>query len=323
MSLSLPAPLQWDAETLAQNTSDWEIPAPRPLSREASALARWAEDQDDPVAALEADRLDLPAVRALGTQIAALLTHEAGLAVVCGLPPMAPATLKLLFLALGLELGAPIGAYGRIYDVCDRGESYREQAIPVSMTREATGMHTDSSNRSIWPAFVGLACLRPARLGGESRVCSGPRIFLEAQQRDPELTALLCEDFYRDIVTPGAAPDLTHRRNNRFPVFFPGHGAPTRIRYMRYWIERGHEKLGQALTPRQTAALDLLDSLLENPAHTMSFELRTGDLLFLNNRSLLHDRRAYTDDPDTPRHLLRLWLSPGHRHCPSPARPGR
>ena len=44
-----------------------------------------------------------------------------------------------------------------------------------------------------------------------------------------------------------------------------------------------------------------------------------GDMQFVYNHSLLHDRTGFTDwpDPDRRRHLLRLWLAvPGDRPLP-------
>lgn len=47
--------------------------------------------------------------------------------------------------------------------------------------------------------------------------------------------------------------------------------------------------------------------------------LAPGDVQFVHNHNLLHDRTAFTDwpQPDHKRHLLRLWLAvPGARELP-------
>ena len=47
--------------------------------------------------------------------------------------------------------------------------------------------------------------------------------------------------------------------------------------------------------------------------------LQKGDLQFVYNQALLHDRTSFVDWPESVnrRHLLRLWLSiPGDRHLP-------
>ena len=48
-------------------------------------------------------------------------------------------------------------------------------------------------------------------------------------------------------------------------------------------------------------------------------KLEVGDLQFVYNHALLHDRTGFEDwpDPAQKRHLLRLWLSiPGDRPLP-------
>jgi hypothetical protein len=41
-------------------------------------------------------------------------------------------------------------------------------------------------------------------------------------------------------------------------------------------------------------------------------ELQPGDMQFVHNHTLLHDRTAFDDwpQPERQRHLLRLWLAP-------------
>src|SRR3546814_4860663 len=47
---------------------------------------------------------------------------------------------------------------------------------------------------------------------------------------------------------------------------------------------------------------------------------KPGDIQFLHNHTLLHDRTAYVDwdEPEKKRHLLRLWLAaPNGRELPA------
>ena len=41
-------------------------------------------------------------------------------------------------------------------------------------------------------------------------------------------------------------------------------------------------------------------------------ELQPGDIQFVHNHTILHDRTAFEDypEPERKRHLLRLWLAP-------------
>jgi alpha-ketoglutarate-dependent taurine dioxygenase len=81
-------------------------------------------------------------------------------------------------------------------------------------------------------------------------------------------------------------------------------------RYLRYWIESGHEKAAQRLTAEQRGALDVLDSVLGRPEFRVEFALEPGQMFFINNRWILHNRTAFQDhaEPERRRHLVRLWL---------------
>jgi alpha-ketoglutarate-dependent taurine dioxygenase len=93
------------------------------------------------------------------------------------------------------------------------------------------------------------------------------------------------------------------------PVF-SGQGPELLIRYLRYWIEVGHEKVGLPLTAEQVRALDLLDGVASEPALRVEFTLRPAEMLFVNNRWILHNRTAFEDysEPEQRRHYVRVWL---------------
>ena len=68
-----------------------------------------------------------------------------------------------------------------------------------------------------------------------------------------------------------------------------------------------------ALAQEEKEALDLFETLADELAMFMDFE--RGDMQFVHNHQILHDRTAFEDYPDKKRHLLRLWL------CPPDGRP--
>ena len=68
------------------------------------------------------------------------------------------------------------------------------------------------------------------------------------------------------------------------------------------------------LSPLQIQALDLFDELANDPALNLMMELQPGDMQFVHNHTILHDRTAFEDFPETERkrHLLRLWVAPAN-----------
>jgi alpha-ketoglutarate-dependent taurine dioxygenase len=107
-------------------------------------------------------------------------------------------------------------------------------------------------------------------------------------------------------VPPGAKPYF------EIPVFNWCDGRLSAI-YQRQYIDSA-QRFADAprLSATQREALDLFDALANDPALHFTMALQSGDMQFLHNHVLLHDRTAFDDwpEPDRRRHLLRLWLAP-------------
>lgn len=295
----------WDAATL-DAYAGWRFTLSEDVRAELDAIARDAAGDHERVTAERLEALHLPALRAFVAALDRELRAGCGLAHVAGADPSDLSAYQCAVVALGVLLGGTIDTYGRLYDVVDTGQSYKEKAIPVSQTRASTGMHTDSSRLETWPELIALACVRPAAEGGDSRVSSAARAVATLREEAPASLALLQRPFLRDIVTPGAERGPEEVRKNRFPIVCSE--APATLRYMRYWIERGHTRAEEPLDGDALRALDDLDNALARPGAVHSFRLSAGEMLFANNRTTVHDRTAYTSAPDAPRHLLRLWI---------------
>ena len=94
------------------------------------------------------------------------------------------------------------------------------------------------------------------------------------------------------------------------PIFSFNQGKLS-CRYLRQYIELGHEICGLPLSTVEKEALDLFDALANDPELHFGMQLQPGDMQFVYNHAQLHDRTAFVDwpEPDKKRHLLRLWLS--------------
>ena len=209
---------------------------------------------------------------------------------------------------LGRLLGEPVtqNVQGTLlYDVRDTGQDVRYGAR-FSVTNAESSFHTDNSFGSVMVDYVGLLCLKTARRGGLSQIVSGHAVRERLRRAAPDVLQTLALPFHVDRrggVQPGEAPTI------RFPVMH-GEGDALECRYLRYWIEAGHEKASEPLTPEQVRALDALDAVLADPSLRAEFDLRPGDMLFVNNRWIFHNRTAFDDhlELERKRHLVRLWL---------------
>ena len=296
----------FDAATL-KSDSTWKMQGSRALIVERTRLGEWAADNSDCIERYQPGMVPLPEVQALAGAIRQRLDNGFGLAWVSGMPIDGDLrAASLLYLAVGASMGEVDETYGRLYDVVDLGESYKNRAIPVSQTRESTGMHTDSSRLNNVPDYVGLLCLRQGDTGGGSRVVSGAQAHQALRRRGEDLLEPLYRDYVRDIVTPGANRHPATIAANRFPIF-QYQGALT-LRYMRYWIEKGHRISGVPLRDEEIRAMDALDEELSRDKHMFHLKLSPGDMLWVANRVVAHDRDAYTDNPACPRWLQRQWV---------------
>jgi hypothetical protein len=159
-------------------------------------------------------------------------------------------------------------------------------------------------------------CINEAQQGGDSLLVSSTTIYNEMRRRRPDLAGLLFEPLATDRrgeVPVGMKPWFD------IPVFSWHDQALTAL-YQRQYIDSA-QRFEQAprLTAAKVEALDLFDALANDPALNFRMRLAPGDMQFVHNHNLLHDRSGFTDWPDAARrrHLLRLWLAvPGARALP-------
>jgi hypothetical protein len=88
-------------------------------------------------------------------------------------------------------------------------------------------------------------------------------------------------------------------------------GSP-RLFYIGWYI-RDAQRHAQAprLTDEQIEAMQLIETIANDPAFYVEMDFQPGDIQWLSNAKILHSREAYEDDlrANGRRHLLRLWLT--------------
>jgi hypothetical protein len=281
---------------------------------EAAMRAWHAQPRSDPAPMAAAD-FPLPN---LGPRLAAIrdeLLNGRGFSLLKGLPVRRWGIREsaTAFMGLGAHVGRPRSqnAAGHLLGhVRDLGLSSTDPAVRIYQTHERQTFHTDSCD------VVALLCLAEARRGGDSLLVSSTTIFNEMRRRRPDLLSCLFEPLATDRrgeVPRGMKPYF------EIPVFTWHEGFLTAI-YQRQYIDSA-QRFADAprLSPRHVEALDLFDALAEDPALNLSMRLEPGDVQFVHNHTLLHDRTAFEDwpEPARRRHLLRLWLAaPGARPLP-------
>lgn len=306
-------PAAWIGSELAADPQSWTLHlTDQHVSEIFTASAPYA-DGDDDLPLIEAADFPLATFAAELAKLRQRLIRGRGFELVRGLPvediPVRQAAAA--FLGVGAHLGAARSqnAAGHLLGhVRDLGADASDPNVRIYQTSRRQSFHTDSTD------VVGLLCLETAQQGGDSLVASAATVYNEMLERDPGLAALLFEPIATDRrgeVGPGQLPYF------EIPVLTWYDSALT-VMYQRQYIESAQRfEDAPRLTPEKVAALDLLDSTVNDPALHLRMTLQPGDMQFVHNHSLLHDRTGFVNKPEAPRHLLRLWLSvPGDRELP-------
>lgn len=96
-------------------------------------------------------------------------------------------------------------------------------------------------------------------------------------------------------------------------------------RYLRQYLELGHDLRGVPLSQVEKEALDIFDSVIQDPRLRLDMMLEPGDIQFANNYAVMHSRTEFEDFPELERRrrLLRLWVKMPNARALAPEFPGR
>lgn len=220
--------------------------------------------------------------------------------------------IKIMYFGIGLNLGIPVrqnpigdllGAVMNVGDLSDKNARVYE-------TNAYLPYHTDPSD------VVGLLCLRKAKSGGISSLVSVATVYNEILEKYPEYLALFYSPWYyahlgEDL--PSLSPLLSFN------------DGKLSCRYLRQYIELGHEIRELPLSRIEFEALDLFDSLTHKEGIRLDMLLEPGDLQWVNNYAVMHSRTSFEDfdAPARRRKKLRLWLKMPNARRLAPDFPGR
>ena len=229
--------------------------------------------------------------------------------------------------------GLPLGSLDEfVAAVCETGKHFGER-LSQNAQGELVGHVVDASGEDPTPrlyrsnlelrphsditAMISLACWQKSQSGGESVIVSGVTVHDEMKKRAPQLLAPLYRGYHYHRLGeegPGEEPFTPYR----VPVFSVKQNQLS-CRYQRSGIAGGHKAAGVPLTDEDIAAFNLFDEIAKSPENRLSFFLERGEMLVLNNYTLLHARTQFRNfaEPERQRRLIRLWLDrPGFRDVP-------
>ena len=157
-------------------------------------------------------------------------------------------------------------------------------------------------------AMISLACWQKSQSGGASIVVSGVTVHDAIRARAPQLLEPLYRGYHYHRLGeegPGEEPATPYR----VPVFANRNGQLS-CRYQRSGIAGGHRELGAPLDGGDIEALNLFDEIAAAPENRLAFFLERGDMIVINNYTVMHARTRFTNfpEPERQRRLVRLWF---------------
>lgn len=294
--------------------------AAEPLLAKMTARQEQLEQEEEhyDIGQLTASDFPLPTMAPKLKALQQELIHGRGFGLIRGLPVDRYTKRKAatIYFGLGTHLGHARSQNGQghvLGHVRDMGVSSASSNVRLYQTSERQTFNTDSTD------VVALLCLQPARRGGTSLLLSADTVCNEMRRQRPDLLQLLLEPIATD--RRGEVPEGMDRFL-LIPVFSHFAGRLT-IFYQRQYIESA-QRFANAprLSEKDLQALDFFDALCNDPRIYLTMQLEKGDMQFVYNHAMLHDRTAFEDWPingndERRRHLLRLWLAiPGDRPLP-------
>ena len=193
----------------------------------------------------------------------------------------------------------------KIVEIKDVGKSMKTGGR-YHETKEGGSHHTDSPQWKNVPDYLGLFCVHNAKKGGTNLFLSAYTIHNRILQERKDLLDIFYEKFYfdkRGEFKDGESPTV-------FQPIFELKNKKLFFRYLRNYIDAGHDIQNQLLSQLQKDALTYLDNLMRMEDITLKYDLKPGDMVFSDNHWVVHGRTSFEDydDENLKRFMLRTWI---------------
>ena len=193
----------------------------------------------------------------------------------------------------------------KIVEIKDIGKSMKTGGR-YHETKEGGSHHTDSPQWKNVPDYIGLFCVHNAKKGGTNLFLSAYTIHNRILQERKDLLDIFYEKFHfdkRGEFKDGESPTV-------FQPIFELKNKKLFFRYLRNYIDAGHDIQNQPLSQLQKDALTYLDNLMRMEDIALKYDLKPGDMVFSDNHWVVHGRTSFEDydDENLKRFMLRTWI---------------
>lgn len=310
MNVSYPRPLvegpsAWKGSDLRHHSDTWIYRLSTTEIAEIEAATEAALATGKEMAAITKADFPLPTFARTLDEIRQELVDGRGFILIRGFPTALHAIDRnaTTFWGIGQHLGKLVSQNTRghlLGHVRDVGViAATNFKVRASQSRERQLFHTDGCD------VVGLMCLATAKSGGLSSLVSSMTVYNEMARRRPDLAEKLFQPIAfdrRGEIRDGEGEWFT------MPIF-NDHAGLLSVSFTGRNVGSSQRHADAPRNPLE--AIDLFTSIAEEPDLRLDMQLEVGDMQFVHNHTVLHDRTAYEDwpEPEKKRHLLRLWIS--------------
>ncbi|MGI9379251.1 MAG: TauD/TfdA family dioxygenase [Methyloligellaceae bacterium] len=309
------SPAAWLGREMAQNPDLWIHTLNNEQVSELEEACNSFLNDGHHLGTISQNNFPLPELHEILTNIRSELQHGKGFVLLKGLPVenYSIEQCATIFCGIGAHLGIARSQNAKghmLGHVTDVGADLSNANVRIYQTAERQSFHTDSCD------CVGLLCLKAAKEGGDSLLASTVTLYNEMQKRRPDLLDILFKPIPTD--RRGEIPE-GQKSYFEIPVLNWYEGRLTGLYQRTYINSSQHLPEAPRLQQDQIDALDLFDEIANDPEVHLKMRLEPGDVQFVYNHTMLHDRTAFQDwsAPEGRRYLLRLWLAlPDDRPLP-------
>lgn len=303
----------WRGSDMAKREDEWRVEMSAAEIAELDAAVNAAAARNIDVVDIRKEDFPLPLLSQKLDSLRAEVLSGRGFGLLGGVPVHRYDIRQaaIAYFGIGSHFGEAVSQNAKghaLGHVRNLGFDYSRPLTRGYQTDARLPYHTDASD------VVGLLCLQTGKSGGLSSIVSSGALFNEVRARRPDLLSVLMEPFYRD-----RRDEIPAGKNPWYVIpVFNRHEGRLLTSYVRSTVMKA-QRFAEAprLSDAQIEAMDFLDALAEESALHLRMKFNPGDIQFLNNHFIVHSRTEYEEDPENPRHLLRLWLA-----CPEgPALP--
>jgi len=214
---------------------------------------------------------------------------------------------KKAFLEISSKIGQPISHDGQnsiIWDIKSNPKSDSLIKTYSEHSHEAE-LHTDSQYSEYPEDYFGLLTLKKARCGGGRSLLLSLKDILSELRELPD--GLKTEKILRESDYPFIVPNVFKKDNSKTVEF--NFGPILRSNEIRFRVDTFEKAIANRpdlCSEQQLEAYQALKSIILKSKNTKYFYLENRDLIFINNKTMLHGREGFTD---SERHLLRIRMN--------------